>query len=355
MEAEIGGLDRVGRGLFEFEFLLGARFGCLDHHEADVPMMIGVVAPSSVVATDALQRGVKFFKSNGFKVDVHPQCKQKHLFFAGGHEARARALFDYAMRPDLSLLWLARGGYGAIHLLPYLEQWTRIKGAPPKKLLVGFSDATALLEFAREVWGWSVLHGPMVSSPGLSKAADPLLDWVRLGFRKGPYLAKKKLSPVWLPHALGSEALRTQGVVVGGNLSVWASLAGTPHQGFARDRILFLEDIGETPSRMDRAFAQLVQSRCLEGVRALVLGTFTDCDDVPPKEGKRALRSVVSLKKALQGIFGAWGETHGVSVWSGLPVGHGPNGLHPLPLSARMSIAGDGRWGIEDWDWTGAV
>ena len=85
--------------------------------------------------------------------------------------------------PSLEIVWSARGGYGAIRLLPLLDELTERHGVPPRKLLVGYSDSTALLEYARERWGWETLHAPM---PGLRKFGaisgkewSSLMAWLR--------------------------------------------------------------------------------------------------------------------------------------------------------------------------------
>ena len=119
-----------------------------------VALKVGIIAPCSVVPQVELELGVDFLKQHGFVVHVHPQCFKQHLSFAGTHENRARAFFEYAMSPDVDVLWAARGGYGANHLLPWLDRLSQQNGKPQKKLLVGYSDITALFEYCRTQWGW---------------------------------------------------------------------------------------------------------------------------------------------------------------------------------------------------------
>src|SRR5689334_20702614 len=121
---------------------------------------VGIIAPSAKIPKIELKIGVQKILNEGFQVKVHPHCHKSHLFFAGTDAERAQAIFDYAQDPDISALWCARGGYGAVRLLPLLEEMTRNRGVPPKKLLVGFSDITALMIFVQERWGWSILHAP---------------------------------------------------------------------------------------------------------------------------------------------------------------------------------------------------
>jgi muramoyltetrapeptide carboxypeptidase len=146
------------------------------------------------------------------------------------------------------------------------------------------------------------------------------------------------------------------GPVVGGNLTVWNALSGTPFERGARDCIAFFEDIGESPSRIDRSVSQLLLSGRLDGARALVLGDFNGCNDAPPTTGTgkkaRAIRPKVSTQAALKEIFGAAGERLRCPVFFGAPVGHGP-GFLPLPLGGEIQIDLQGRVSLQRWDWDG--
>src|SRR5271154_6946678 len=126
--------------------------------------MIGIVAPSSCVPKIELKLGVQLLKESGLQAKVHAQCALQHQYLAGTDEQRAKALFEYAIDPSLPIVWAARGGYGAMRILPILEQLSKTKKVPKNKLFIGYSDSTALFEYVQNKWGWSVLHAPM---PGL--------------------------------------------------------------------------------------------------------------------------------------------------------------------------------------------
>jgi muramoyltetrapeptide carboxypeptidase len=128
--------------------------------------------------------------------------------------------------------------------------------------------------------------------------------------------------------------------LIGGNLSVWNSLTGTPLAELAKDKILFLEDIDEPPYRIDRMVTQLRQSGRLDGVAAIVLGGFADCEDrvsqvlVSADSQKRMpLRRSYSVDEALEISFGSLG----IPVAMGLPVGHGAHST-PLPLGEKYRL-----------------
>jgi muramoyltetrapeptide carboxypeptidase LdcA involved in peptidoglycan recycling len=160
------------------------------------------------------------------------------------------------------------------------------------------------------------------------------------------------------------------GELVGGNLSLWQSLIGTPWQADVRGKILFLEDLSEPFYRIDRMFTHVVQSGGLDGAAAVVLGDFTDCNDEshqvlkpPATEEERAklradraaaprvpLRKTFDQREAFDVIFGEVGRRLGVPVATGLPVGHGPN-FAPLPLGARYELDPSGALRLSEWDW----
>jgi muramoyltetrapeptide carboxypeptidase LdcA involved in peptidoglycan recycling len=146
--------------------------------------------------------------------------------------------------------------------------------------------------------------------------------------------------------------------LVGGNLTVLASLIGTPYAQPAAGKILFLEDIAEQPYRLDRKVNQLHQSGLLDGALAIVLGGFNDCDDqvsqvlptMTPAEfaAKRGagepiarvpLRRTYTIQEALTQIFGDLNRRTGIPVASGLPVGHGEF-TTPLPLGEAYELGG---------------
>ena len=148
-------------------------------------------------------------------------------------------------------------------------------------------------------------------------------------------------------------------MLVGGNLSLWAAMAGTPFAPIAvPGRIVFLEDVGEAPYRLDRMVVQLLQSGTFFGVTAIVLGDFRNCEDEPKTVRASAdnaaetkpLRAKIPMNEALVETFGRLGERLGVPVAVGLPVGHGPN-FAPLPLGAEYQLSPDGALSLQRWSW----
>jgi muramoyltetrapeptide carboxypeptidase len=167
-----------------------------------------------------------------------------------------------------------------------------------------------------------------------------------------------------------SPSAAISGVLVGGNLSLWATMAGTPYFTRGEQKILFFEDIGEPPYRIDRMVTQLLQSGAFTGAAAIILGDFTNCDDedsqylkpLPQGEDPRkilenmesrekvSLRRVFTREEALAEIFGIVAQRLKIPVASGLPVGHGPN-YSPLPLGAEYELDARGTLRLVNWSW----
>lgn len=307
---------------------------------------IGIVAPSSPVGHQELQRGVERLKRAGFdNVRVHRQALARHFVSAGTNDERANALLDFAFDDGIDVIWCARGGYGAAKVVALLAEATKTRGLPKPKLLVGYSDITILHEFVRNAWGWRTLHAPMITAgPGTTESMWKAVDAIVRGERPSlPYEQPGTLR--WISGA-PSEVIEAD--VIGGNLSLWASMAGTPWQANARDRILFLEDIDEKVYRLDRMVVQLEQAGMLDGAAAIVLGDFTDCNDESPTVAgptpdapRVPLRPTWGLDDALLEIFGRVTERLRIPLARNLPVGHGP-GFWPLRLGVRHALTPDG-------------
>lgn len=280
---------------------------------------IGVVAPAGPVDGERLRLGLARIAARGYEVVVGRHVHGGSAFFAGTDAERLRDLVTMLKDPSIQAVFCARGGYGSQRLLPELS---RIVPELTPKIFVGYSDITALHALFQKA-GWVTWHGPM---PG---------DWVRMpdgGLSVEMLFAAltgqvKERLPV--PSYARPQTLvpgRARGRLVGGNLSLVAALLGTPYDVDTEGAILFLEDIGEAPYRIDRMLSSLQLAGKLHGVAGVILGQFTDCD---PPPGAAA----VTVGDVLRSHFAELG----VPVLWRFPAGHGPVNI-PLPLGLPVEL-----------------
>lgn len=329
---------------------------------------IAIVAPSSVVARNELKMGLETLKAAGFTPKVYGGVTKKHLYYAGDTETRLKDFLDAAYDPTIDVVWAARGGYGAIQLLPHLARETEKRGLPPHKLYIGYSDSTVLLEFTRTRWNWSTLHAVMPGHRGLLYAQPRelrvLYSWIR-GMPTPPAWTGKKLK--WLGEKPRSAIM---GEMTGGNLCLVNDVIGTDYSLNANGKIVFLEDLSETASRLDRMVHHLIQAKFFNGVKAVVLGSFTDCADKVPgalkyiKDVKKRaaiakspkpvnlekLRAQVKDSDLIPAVFSVLTEELGIPVAYGLPSGHGGENA-PLPMGAKYELSPDGDLAMRSWSW----
>lgn len=319
---------------------------------------VGIVALSSVVPPVEFAAGAENLRSaGGFDVRVHPQVIGQHWLHAGNDETRAAALFEYAHDPAIDVVWCARGGYGAAKLMPILDRLTAERGVPPmKKLLVGYSDVTVMHEYVRNRWGWHTLHAVMPAAANF--ASLPPGDW------SATLAAVTRSTPVEWPWAATPlrwitppPAQAIEAPLIGGNLSLWQTLAGTPYAPPRRPHILFLEDLDERFYRIDRMMTHVAQSGLLDACTAVVLGDFTDCSDEvqtcrapDPDAPRQPLRPTYAFDDLLREVFAAIGQRQNLPIALGMPVGHGPN-FAPLPLGARYRLEPGGALSLLEWPW----
>jgi muramoyltetrapeptide carboxypeptidase len=271
-----------------------------------------VVAPSSGFDRADFEAGLAWLGGR-YEVVVREDVHARAGFLAGDDARRLDELRAALADPDAAAVVAARGGYGATRLLRALPvEEVRAAG----KLLVGFSDVTALHALWRRA-GLRSLHAPMVC--GLGRAATPeavRARWIAAAEGAPP-------APISGLRALAGDRAVTA-PLSGGNLAVLTALCGTPHLPRLAGAALFVEDVGERPYRLDRMLVQLRDAGALEGVRGVVLGTFTEC--APGPDGRTAEEVLAEHLGAL-----------GVPVLAGLRAGHVDDNL-PLPLGARVTL-----------------
>jgi muramoyltetrapeptide carboxypeptidase len=219
-------------------------------------------------------RGVAALEGMGLRVRVGGSVEQRRGYFAGSDETRLADLQAMLDDPTVRAIFCARGGYGSQRIVPYLD-WTGLLRAP--KLVIGYSDATALLMAVLRATG-TAIHGPMVADDLARGLAAPARERLTRLLRDPDYLWHDEV-PVCVRPGV------SEGRLVGGCLSVLAATLGTAHAPDTSGAILFLEDVNEHAYRVDRLLLQLRQSGLLDRVVGVVFGSLDGCtphDDVTP-------------------------------------------------------------------------
>ena len=279
---------------------------------------IGVVAPAGSVTEQQLRLGVDALVQAGFKVELSEAIRERKGYLAGDKEKRARALGDFFRRDDIAAILCARGGFGSIQLLPLLDP-EAIRLRP--KIFVGYSDVSVLINWLRQKCGLVAFHGPMVATD-MSRG----LEGRSKDFFWGTLLGEKRQ---WqLPLGETIRPGRVEAEMTGGCLSAIVTTLGTPFEIETSGKILFLEDIGERPYRIERMLTHLQMAGKLDRIAGLALGRFSDCEG----DGERGVGELI------REFFG----DAPYPVVTGLAAGHrGENLL--LPFGVRMALDGDAK------------
>lgn len=266
---------------------------------------VAVVSPCGPVLDHALlDDGIALLRSWGLEVveGDHVRASTGHL--AGTDEQRAADLNAAIATPDVRAVWVTRGGYGLTRILDRID-WSALAADP--KIVVGFSDVSALFAAAWRRIGLVTVHGPFAGRLTVQpKTARAQVRRVLFGDAGAASLAG-----VPLPDA---PRRRVQAPLVGGNLTMIAALAGTPDQVNADGCVLLLEEVGEAPYRVDRLLTQVRRSGTFDGVLGVAVGAPVGCD--PP-----ATRPSGTFGEVLHDRLGDLG----VPVVADLPIGHMPD------------------------------
>lgn len=232
---------------------------------------IGIISPAGPVNSEDLRKGIPFFTKLGLRVQLGRHVEQIHGYFAGTDEERLADFHEMIASPHIKAIFCARGGYGTAKIVPYLD-YKLIQRNP--KIIWGYSDITYLHTAIRKMTGLVTFHGPMVASDIAKEDFDSLskIMFQQL-FQPTSLTYTEHISPL---HIISPG--KAEGVLVGGNLSVLRSTIGTPYEIDVKDKILFIEDIGEDPYKVDSMLQQLVLSGKLEEARAIIIGDFSEAD-----------------------------------------------------------------------------
>jgi muramoyltetrapeptide carboxypeptidase len=276
---------------------------------------IGLIAPASSFNVERFLAGCERLRQMGYEPVYSQDIFKRDIYFAGNAERRTQEFQEFWRRDDIAALICVRGGYGSNYLLEQLD-YGMIAAHP--KILLGCSDITSLITTIHDRTRLVGFHGPMVAKD-IADGTFDLSSW------------NNSLTGVaeWNVPANGVEVLRpgtARGKFYGGCLSMLVASLGTPYEIQTEDCVLFIEDIGEKPFRIDRMLMHLRLAGKLEKVRGFVFGEMLDC--IPPKGETYTLQQVIM--RVL--------EPYNVPIVYGLKSGHVTSGNITLPIGVQAEL-----------------
>jgi muramoyltetrapeptide carboxypeptidase len=276
---------------------------------------IGVAATSGPVDEEKLEAGLRALEAKGYRIVEADNLRRKDRFLAGTDRERADGYRRLLRDPSVDAIFFARGGYGSARLLSLLDP---AEASASPKLHLGGSDLTALFAWLTQEAGCVAHYGPMVA---VEMCGEDGLDWQEV-------LTTGRVPCVRFERRDVLAGGTAEGPLVGGCLSLLASLAGTPAALRADGCVLFWEDVGEAAYRLDRMLTQLEQAGTFDTLRGMVIGSAT-----PP-----AGETPASVREWLADRLG--GAPFPVAL--GLPAGHVPRPRTlPLGVTVRLSLDGE--------------
>lgn len=275
---------------------------------------VGVIATGFAVPRDSLDRGLERLEGLGYRAVEGEHLRRRHGYLAGTDEQRASDLDAMLTDRSIDAIWFARGGYGTARLLEGVR-WASLRRRP--KLLIGYSDLTALFAPVVSRTGQVCIYGP-----GVSELADGRAYHART---LNALLANDPIEWTIRPRDVVAPG-RARGQLNGGNLVVLNHLCGTRFFPDLDGRVLFFEEVGEQVYRIDRMLTQLRDAGHLQKLAAVLIGHM----QIPARTHFPPDRRLIDvLREALVPL--------GIPVVRGVPTGH-RGGSRPLPLGGDVRI-----------------
>jgi muramoyltetrapeptide carboxypeptidase len=289
--------------------------------------VVALIAPAGPFTEEKRTNARRNFENLGFIIREGKNLNARNGYLAGTDEQRLADLHWAFSDPEMDAVWCIRGGYGCTRLLPNID-FDLIRKNP--KPFIGYSDVTALHLAIQQKTGLVTFHGPVAASDFPEntlqhfRAAliEPVLNYeIRI-----PGEAEQPPGEEFRPYVIASG--KAKGHLIGGNLSLLSAMAGTSFSPSFREKIVFIEDVGEQPYRIDRMLTQLLQATDLQQAAGIALGVFFDCKPKPDSPS-------LTLEEVLRDRF----SSLGIPVIYGLPFGHVPHqATFPYGIEAELNV-----------------
>lgn len=284
---------------------------------------IGLIAPGSYISKRQLNESIKNLEELGYKVKYNNEILDKQGYLAGKDSVRVREIHSMFLDKDIKAIMAVRGGYGCARFLDMLD-YDIIRSNP--KILIGYSDITSLLYAIYEKARLVCFHGPVGTSTFNEYSVNNMLKVIAED--------KNEFTMQNLPEDNGQIKIISDGVsegeLVGGNLSIVVSMIGTEYDIDSKNKIIFLEDIGEEPYRIDRMLTQMIQSGKFDECSGIALGVFRKCEI---NENSPEFENSLTLQQVFEDRLG----NLGVPVIYGLSFGHITNKF-TLPFGIKAKL-----------------
>ncbi|MBA2663241.1 MAG: LD-carboxypeptidase [Bradymonadaceae bacterium] len=284
---------------------------------------VAIVSPSGPITPALLEQGLFRLRSWGLKpvvADAVYARRPRADYLAGDDASRVEALHEAFLDPTVAAIICSRGGYGAMRILPYINPEIVVSNP---KLVVGFSDITALHTYFAGLLDLVTLHGPVVKSLALHEqdghASLEHLERALFG---------QRACPLEIDGLRSVKPGRGRGRLLGGNLSVLTSMLATDYCPDLKGAVLLLEEICEVDYRLDRLFTTLRLATKAHGLAALILGDFTECSGTYVNDAD------------LEAFVDALGAEFDCPVVANFPSGHGPRNL-AVPMGVEVEVDAD--------------
>lgn len=288
---------------------------------------IALIAPGFAVSEDKLEAAKKYIKDLGFVPYHTHRILGNEGYFSNTDKERLADLHEAFENKNVAGIICARGGYGCTRILSDID-YNLIKNNP--KVLMGYSDITALLNAIYQETGLITFHGPVASAfktPFEIENFTKIITTPKKQTQLSIYTEDSALyteNPEFERYTIvPGEA---SGELAGGNLSLLAAMAGTPYEVALENKIVFLEDIEEQPYRIDRMLTQLIETGKLAKAKAIVLGIFKGCN-----------HSSNPLSYTLKQVLLDRIKPLGIPAAYGFSIGHIENQI-TLPVGAKATV-----------------
>lgn len=277
---------------------------------------VALVSPAGPVAAAKVESAAQILESWGLRPRIYPHALDTCSFYAGTDEHRL-ADFNAALAdPDIRAIFCNRGGYGAQRIVQHLD-FDAVRRDP--KLVIGFSDITAIHAALWNQARLATIHGPVASQLERGGA-----------FASSVRHATMSIAPILVTASAAEPTfdVRTrgaaEGILLGGNLSILSTSIGTSFMPDLKGAILLIEDVGEVAYRVDRMLTHLLNSGALNGVAGIAVGQFSE-----PRNASGTITPSSVLMERLSSL--------GIPLVGGLSIGHGDIN-YAVPLGAQASL-----------------